>query len=144
MVKLYRKVGCVLPMNVAFLALHVEFRWNDQEDAPRFNYLEPKYRNFFIIDSIKPDIMADTAYGILCKDTNFSGNFIIDHEFLMDNMGLNSNDINSYQVDPSTPIDDLMIDFFLPERYDRKWCFEQNSWIKNNRVWILTLTIRSL
>lgn len=96
------------------------FRRNDQEDAPRFNYLEPKYRNCFVIDSIKPDIMADTAYGILCKDTNFSGNFIIDHEFLMENMGLNSNDINSYQVDPSTPIDDLMIDFFLPERYDRK------------------------
>ena len=64
--------------------------------------------------------MADTAYRILCKDTNFNGNFIIDHEFLMENMGLNSNDINSYQVDPSTPIDDLMIDFFLPERYDRK------------------------
>jgi len=70
--------------------------------------------------TFKPEIMADTAYGILCKDTDFTGNFIIDHEFLMENMGLNANDINAYQVDPSIPIDDLMIDFFLPERYDRK------------------------
>ena len=29
-----------------------------------------------------PQIMADTAYSILCQPTSFSGNFIIDDEYL--------------------------------------------------------------
>jgi len=59
-----------------------------------------------------PQIMADTAYSILCQPTSFSGNFIIDDEYL--EKYHNIKDFSGYQVDPTVPFDDLTLDFFLP------------------------------
>jgi len=59
-----------------------------------------------------PQIMADTAYSILCQPTSFTGNFLIDDEYLEKHH--NIKDFSGYQVDPSVPFDDLTLDFFLP------------------------------
>ncbi|XP_067886763.1 hydroxysteroid dehydrogenase-like protein 2 [Heterodontus francisci] len=57
----------------------------------------------------KPDIMADAAYAIFCKPKSFTGNFIIDEEFLKE-QGIKDFDV--YAVDPGHP---LLPDFFLDE-----------------------------
>ena len=62
------------------------------------------------------DIMADAAYGILCQDTDFTGKFLIDEEYLREHHGIT--DFTSYNCDPTTAPEDLMKDFFLPEKYD--------------------------
>ena len=59
------------------------------------------------------DIMSDAAYGILCEPTDYSGNFIIDEEYLRDRH--NIQDFSSYLFGKP---DDLQKDFFLPEKYD--------------------------
>ena len=62
------------------------------------------------------DIMSDAVYGILCEDTDFTGNFIIDEEYLRERHGIT--DFESYNCDPDVKSEDLMKDFFLPEKYD--------------------------
>lgn len=58
--------------------------------------------------SRKPEIMADAAYVMLCKNArSYTGNFAIDSKVLMDE-GIT--DLSSYAVDPSSP---LVPDFFL-------------------------------
>lgn len=58
----------------------------------------------------KPDIMADSAYGILSKDSKaFTGNFLVDELFLKQE-GIT--DMNQYAVSPGSK---LIPDFFLPE-----------------------------
>uniref|UniRef100_UPI00398E3F9B hydroxysteroid dehydrogenase-like protein 2 isoform X1 n=1 Tax=Pristiophorus japonicus TaxID=55135 RepID=UPI00398E3F9B len=57
----------------------------------------------------KPDIMADAAYAIFSKSKSFTGNFVIDEEFLKEE-GIRNFD--AYAVDPGHP---LLPDFFLDE-----------------------------
>ena len=59
------------------------------------------------------DIMSDAVYGILCEGTEFSGNFLIDEEYLRERHGIT--DFSSYLLGNE---EDLQKDFFLPERYD--------------------------
>merc|ERR1711970_285051 len=60
-----------------------------------------------------PQIMADTAYSILCQDTSFTGNFLIDEHYLRDNNGIT--DFRPYQVDPSIDPSELSLDLYLEE-----------------------------
>ena len=58
----------------------------------------------------KPEIMADAAYAILCRDSKtFTGNFNVDDDILKQE-GIT--DFTSYAFDPNR---DLMPDFFLDE-----------------------------
>lgn len=57
----------------------------------------------------KPDILADTAYLVLNKPKDFTGNFIIDDTFLVSE-GIT--DLDQYAVDPSQ---ELLPDFFVPD-----------------------------
>lgn len=57
----------------------------------------------------KPDILADTAYLVLNKPKDYTGNFIIDDSFLVSE-GIT--DLDQYAVDPSQ---ELLPDFFVPE-----------------------------
>lgn len=57
----------------------------------------------------KPDILADTAYLVLNKPKDFTGNFIIDDSFLVSE---GVTDLDQYAVDPSQ---ELLPDFFVPE-----------------------------
>ncbi len=60
--------------------------------------------------SRKPDILADAAHMIFCKDAkSFSGNFLIDDTFLAEN---GVTDFDPYRVDPSQK---LQVDFFVPD-----------------------------
>ena len=59
-----------------------------------------------------PQIMADTAYSVLCQGIDFTGNFVIDDEHLAKHHGIT--DFASYQCDPSVPESELTLDFFLP------------------------------
>ncbi|XP_032874073.1 hydroxysteroid dehydrogenase-like protein 2 [Amblyraja radiata] len=57
----------------------------------------------------KPEIMADAAYAIFCRPKSFTGNFVIDEEFLQTE-GIRDFDV--YAVEPGHP---LLPDFFLDE-----------------------------
>ena len=60
--------------------------------------------------SRKPEILADAAHVIFCKDArSFTGQFLIDDTFLAQN---GVTDFDSYRVDPSQP---LAVDFFVPD-----------------------------
>jgi citronellol/citronellal dehydrogenase len=56
-----------------------------------------------------PDIIAEAAYRIFHKPKTFSGNFLIDDNFLN---GEGVIDFDRYRVDPSQP---LHVDFFVPD-----------------------------
>ena len=57
-----------------------------------------------------PEIMADAAYRVLCKDSrSFSGHFLIDDSFLASE---GVTDFTPYRVDPTKP---LAPDFFVPD-----------------------------
>jgi citronellol/citronellal dehydrogenase len=56
-----------------------------------------------------PDIIAEAAYRIFHKPKTFSGNFLIDDNFLS---GEGVTDFDRYRVDPSQP---LHVDFFVPD-----------------------------
>lgn len=67
--------------------------------------------------SRKPEIMADAAYAILCKDSkSVTGNFLIDDEVLKGE-GLSEEQIAQYACDPSNAAG-LMHDFFLDSAID--------------------------
>ncbi|XP_058806430.1 hydroxysteroid dehydrogenase-like protein 2 [Phymastichus coffea] len=60
--------------------------------------------------SRKPEIVADAAYAIMCKDSKaVTGNFFVDEDILR-NEGVS--DFVQYACDPSNA-DNLMLDFFL-------------------------------
>jgi len=60
--------------------------------------------------SRKPEIMADAAYAILCRDAKtFTGNFTVDDDILKEE-GITN--LDQYAVDPSSK-DNLMLDLFL-------------------------------
>jgi citronellol/citronellal dehydrogenase len=60
--------------------------------------------------SRKPDILADAAHAVFCKDArSFTGNFLIDDTFLAENGVV---DFDPYRVDPTQA---LAVDFFVPD-----------------------------
>jgi citronellol/citronellal dehydrogenase len=60
--------------------------------------------------SRKPEILADAAHVIFCKDAKrFTGNFLIDDTFLAEN---GVTEFDPYRVDPSQR---LQVDFFVPD-----------------------------
>jgi len=59
--------------------------------------------------SRKPDILADAAYRIFQKPVSFSGNFLIDDNFLSQE---GVTDFDRYRVDPNQP---LQTCFFVPD-----------------------------
>ncbi|KAJ3368683.1 hypothetical protein HDU91_000389 [Kappamyces sp. JEL0680] len=59
-----------------------------------------------------PSIMADAAYVILNQPSSFTGHFCID-EVVLRFQGVT--DFKIYQVDPRVALEDLTMDFFLPE-----------------------------
>jgi citronellol/citronellal dehydrogenase len=56
-----------------------------------------------------PEILADAAHAVFEKPKSFSGNFLIDDNFLAEN---GVTDFDRYRVDPSQ---DLIQDFFVPD-----------------------------
>lgn len=56
-----------------------------------------------------PEILADAAYAIFAKPKSFTGQFLIDDNFLADN---GVTDFDGYRVDPGQ---DLIQDFFVPD-----------------------------
>lgn len=62
----------------------------------------------------KPEIMADAAHAILCKDgTKFNGNFLIDDDVVVEELGLTQEQLRQYQVTPELPPERLVPDFFV-------------------------------
>jgi len=59
--------------------------------------------------SRKPAILADAAWHIFHKPASFSGNFLIDDNFLASE---GVSDFDQYRVDPGQP---LQLDFFVPD-----------------------------
>jgi citronellol/citronellal dehydrogenase len=60
--------------------------------------------------SRKPEILADAAHRIFCKDArSFTGNFLIDDTFLSEE---GVEDFDQYRVDPTQK---LAVDFFVPD-----------------------------
>jgi citronellol/citronellal dehydrogenase len=62
-----------------------------------------------MLRSRTPDILAEGAYRLFHKPTDFTGNFLIDDTFLA---GEGVSDFDRYRVDPSQP---LQVDFFVPD-----------------------------
>ena len=56
-----------------------------------------------------PEIMADAAHAILCRDASCTGRFFIDDEVLLEG-GMTEADLERYAVSPGTP---LAPDFFV-------------------------------
>lgn len=61
-------------------------------------------------------VMSDAAYGILCQETDYTGNYVIDQEILAEKYGID--DFRPYQVNPEADSSTFQKDFFLPEKYD--------------------------
>jgi citronellol/citronellal dehydrogenase len=59
--------------------------------------------------SRKPDILADAAHRIFQKPVSFTGNFLIDDNFLASE---GVTDFDRYRADPTQP---LQVDFFVPD-----------------------------
>ena len=60
-----------------------------------------------------PEIMSDAAIAILRSPSRTcTGNFFIDDEVMA---ALGVTDLSKYNVDPSVPQSELLLDFFLPE-----------------------------
>ncbi len=59
--------------------------------------------------SRKPEILAEAAWRIFHKPTNFTGQFLIDDTFLA---GEGVTDFDRFRVDPTQP---LQMDFFVPD-----------------------------
>lgn len=57
----------------------------------------------------KPEILGEAAYRIVTKPVDFTGNFLIDDSFLIDE---GMTDLDQYSVTPGEP---LLPDFFVPE-----------------------------
>jgi citronellol/citronellal dehydrogenase len=56
-----------------------------------------------------PEIMADAAYAIFNKPKSFTGNFLLDDNFLS---GEGVTDFDQYRADPTQS---LQVDFFVPD-----------------------------
>lgn len=49
----------------------------------------------------KSNIIADAAASIICQDSNFSGNMLIDDTYLIENRGFTKADLVQYRCDPN-------------------------------------------
>ena len=50
--------------------------------------------------------MSDAAYAIVCEDTEYTGNFLLDEHYLRDRRKIT--DFRGYQLDQSISPEDLM------------------------------------
>ncbi|PNF19412.1 Hydroxysteroid dehydrogenase-like protein 2 [Cryptotermes secundus] len=74
--------------------------------------------------SRKPEIIADAAYAIFCRDSKtFTGNFTVDDEILREE---GVTDLDQYAVDPSNK-ENIMLDFFLEQSPDTIKLTQQKS-----------------
>src|SRR3954471_9191660 len=103
-------------MSLVVLGLAGELRGKVAVNAlwPRTTIATAAIKNLLGGDTImrmsrKPDILADAAYRIFQKPSDFSGHFLIDDTFLA---GEGVTDFDRYRVDPSQP---LQVDFFVPD-----------------------------
>jgi citronellol/citronellal dehydrogenase len=103
-------------MSLAVLGLAEEFRGRVAVNAlwPRTMIATAAIRNIVGGEDMmhrarKPEIVADAAHRIFLKPRSFTGNFLIDDNFLAAE-GLR--DFSQYRVDPSL---DLAQDFFVPD-----------------------------
>ena len=106
-------------MSMCVLGMAEEFK----EDAIAVNALWPKtYISTAAIKNMpgsdpmlkasrKPLVMADAAYEIVTRESRlFTGNFVTDEEILRE---ADVTDFSKYKEDPSTPDDELLLDFYL-------------------------------
>ncbi len=103
-------------MSLVVLGLAGELRGKVAVNAlwPRTTIATAAIKNLLGGDAIMrrsrtPAILADAAYRIFAKDKNFTGNFLIDDNFL-EREGVT--DFDAYRADPSQP---LQSDFFVPD-----------------------------
>ena len=103
---------CVLGMAEEFKAAGIAFNalW------PRTAVATAAVRNLLggeeaVACSRKPEIVADAAYAVLCRDSrSCTGRFLIDEDVLREE---GVTDLQTYQVDPDMAPEKLMPDFFL-------------------------------
>lgn len=103
-------------MSLVVLGLAEEFRGRVAVNAlwPRTMIATAAIRNIVGGEDMmrrarKPEIVADAAHRIFLKPRSFTGNFLIDDNFLA---AEGVRDFSQYRVDPSR---DLAQDFFVPE-----------------------------
>jgi citronellol/citronellal dehydrogenase len=103
-------------MSMAVLGLAGELRDRVAVNAlwPRTTIATAAIRNLLggedaVAMSRTPAILADAAYAIFQKPTDFTGHFLIDDSFLA---GEGVTDFDRYRVDPTQP---LAPDFFVPD-----------------------------
>ena len=103
-------------MSLVVLGLAGELRGKVAVNAlwPRTTIATAAIKNLLGGDAIMrrsrtPAILADAAYRIFAKDKSFTGNFLIDDNFL-EREGVT--DFDAYRADPSQP---LQSDFFVPD-----------------------------
>ncbi|MGN6573064.1 MAG: SDR family oxidoreductase [Pseudolabrys sp.] len=103
-------------MSLVVLGLAGEMRGKIAVNAlwPRTTIATAAIRNLLGGDTVmrmsrKPDILAECAWRIFQKDAGFTGNFLIDDNFLSQE---GVTDFDQYRVDPSQP---LQMDFFVPD-----------------------------
>ncbi len=103
---------CVLGMAEEFRPAGIAFNalW------PRTAIATAAVRNLLgggeaVARSRKPDIVADAAYAVLCRDSReCTGQFFIDEDVLR---AEGVNDLRGYQVEPDMAPEELLPDFFL-------------------------------
>jgi citronellol/citronellal dehydrogenase len=102
-------------MSLCVLAMAEEFKGQIAFNAlwPRTAIATAAIRNVLtgeagLAHCRKPEIVADAAWQVLTRPKSFSGNFLIDDSFLVEN---GTTDFDQYRVDPAQ---DLMPDFFVP------------------------------
>ena len=103
-------------MSLVVLGLAGELRGKVAVNAlwPRTTIATAAIKNLLGGDAIMrrsrtPAILADAAYRVFEKDKNFTGNFLIDDNFL-EREGVS--DFDPYRADPNQP---LQVDFFVPD-----------------------------
>jgi citronellol/citronellal dehydrogenase len=103
-------------MSLVVLGLAGELRGKVAVNAlwPRTTIATAAIKNLLGGDAImrrsrNATILADAAYCVFAKDKSFTGNFLIDDNFLS---GEGVRDFDQYRADPSQP---LQVDFFVPD-----------------------------
>jgi citronellol/citronellal dehydrogenase len=103
-------------MSLVVLGLTGELRGKVAVNAlwPRTTIATAAIRNLLGGDQVmrrsrKPEILADAAWRIFQKPKSFTGNFLIDDNFLA---AEGVTDFDRYRVDPKEP---LQPDFFVPD-----------------------------
>ncbi|WAR24815.1 HSDL2-like protein [Mya arenaria] len=93
-------------MSMCVLGMSEEFK----DEGIAVNALWPRTGDEIAAQCRKPEIMADAAYWMMCQGSDFTGNFAIDDEILV-NAGIH--DMDQYSCIPGST--NLLPDFFLDE-----------------------------